>query len=128
MERIVELEEANKQLIAQLTRACLAAPTHELNQVKSSLSTNSAAPLLNGDLEVLLVFLCEVMKPRALASSLPTCDNTNQLTHSDCMKITKGFDYLSKTSTATRMQSGHFLRNSPPYTLFINAIQIWRAL
>ncbi|GMH80703.1 hypothetical protein TL16_g08662 [Triparma laevis f. inornata] len=52
---------------------------------------------LEGDLQMLLMFLCEIMKSRKLVTKLPVCDKTGKLTRSDCVKLAKGFDFFSKT-------------------------------
>lgn len=53
---------------------------------------------LTSDLEVLLVVLQEVIKPRQLAATLPSCDKTHDLTLSDCVTLARGFNFLTKIS------------------------------
>ena len=67
---------------------------------------------LKDDLEVMLVVLREVMRPRQLASTLPSCEKT-QLILADCIKIVKGFDFLSKTSETNEGVVGKYFDKYP---------------
>ncbi|GMH80624.1 hypothetical protein TL16_g08626 [Triparma laevis f. inornata] len=55
----------------------------------------------------------EVMKPRKLASSLPTLEKIDNLTQADCVTLARGFDYLSKTSGNNDDAIGNFLKRFP---------------
>ncbi|GMH58770.1 hypothetical protein TrLO_g5524 [Triparma laevis f. longispina] len=53
------------------------------------------------DADVLLLLFCELMRSRKLASTLPLCSTPlPSLTHTDLIKIARGFEYLSKTTSA----------------------------
>ncbi|GMH80619.1 hypothetical protein TL16_g08624 [Triparma laevis f. inornata] len=60
----------------------------------------SSIPLEN-DLEVLVNFLREVMKPRALAATLPKCDKSSNLALVDCVVLARAFDFLAKTASGS---------------------------
>ncbi|GMH61390.1 hypothetical protein TrST_g6702 [Triparma strigata] len=74
--------------------------------------TVTQLPLV-GDLEVLLAFFCEVMKPRNLVPTLPPCEKTANLVHSDCVTLAKGFNYVSKTSGSDEDAVGTFIKKYP---------------
>lgn len=68
---------------------------------------------LKSELEVILVFLCEVMKPRQLSATFPVCDKTSDLAKTDCVALARGFDFLSKTSGSNEDAVGKYLDNFP---------------
>ncbi|GMH71809.1 hypothetical protein TL16_g05751 [Triparma laevis f. inornata] len=136
--RIVYLEKVNKQLEEQLrflannstkekgtdgleVEAALYMPTLSTLSTESAASPNlrtkemaiSSIPLV-GDNNILLMFFCEVMKPRPLLVSLPKCDKSADIiTPSDCITLAKAFDYLSKKSTSDKNAINHFLKHYP---------------
>ncbi|GMH87323.1 hypothetical protein TrST_g3724 [Triparma strigata] len=108
-ERIAALEKEVKLLRRDLAAANQNKDNTQITQIKSL-----SAPLsLGGDLNVLLFFFCEVMTPRKLVRSLPSCDKTMHLTQSDCVTLAKGFDYVSKTSGSDGYAVGIFLQKYP---------------
>ena len=86
----MQLREENKKLRGLgVERQAEQDATHVIASAASSIP-------LKDDLEMLLVLLCEVMRPRKLVSSLPSCDKTALLTQSDCITLAKGFGFLAK--------------------------------
>ena len=71
--------------------------------------TFTSVPLKN-DLEIFLVFFRELMKPRQLVSELPVFLKTNKLTTLDCIRLARGFDFLSKTSDSDEDAVGLLFR------------------
>lgn len=112
--RIAYLEKVNKQLEEQLrvlannstkekgtdgleVEAALSITTLSTLSTESAASPNlrtkemaiSSIPLV-GDNNVLLMFFCEVMKPRPLLVALPKCDKSADIvTPSDCITLAK---------------------------------------
>ncbi|GMH93689.1 hypothetical protein TL16_g12697 [Triparma laevis f. inornata] len=101
-----QLEQAHKRIAELETKGGSPQSTGDINKAASSLP-------LKSELEVLIVFLREVMKPRQLASTLPSCDKTSNLTLSDCVTLARAFDYLSKTSDSNEDAVGEYLEKFP---------------
>lgn len=81
------------------------------------MSRKASSLPLKDDLEVLLVTLTKVMKPRPLVSALPSCSRTGNLTLSDCIALAKGFDFLSKSSKSEEDVVGTYFRSNPAIKL-----------
>lgn len=123
-QRIAALEQEVLQLRRDLAAANMSRPSSTTEGARDgTIVTNNSAPStpiisnamsstsipLVGDLEILLMFFFEVMKPRPLATTLPACDKTERITKTDCINLAKGFDFLSKTSGSDEDAIGTYL-------------------
>ncbi|GMH62724.1 hypothetical protein TrST_g11301 [Triparma strigata] len=103
----MQLREENKKLRGLgVERQAEQDATHVIASAASSIP-------LKDDLEMLLVLLCEVMRPRKLVSSLPSCEKTTHLLQSDYIALARGFDFLSKTSGTNEDTVGEYFEKYP---------------
>ncbi|GMH96462.1 hypothetical protein TrVE_jg10144 [Triparma verrucosa] len=99
--RLIEEKELllqNSDIPSPLTPQSQAQSSSDLVAIPSK-QTSLSAPK---DAEVIILFFCELMRSRKLASVLPECDKlSTQLTRSDLIQVARGFDSLSNTSKIT---------------------------
>ncbi|GMI15025.1 hypothetical protein TrVE_jg13939 [Triparma verrucosa] len=114
MKRNQELEEENMQLREENKKLRGLGVERQAEQDATHVIASAASSIpLKDDLEMLLVLLCEVMRPRKLVSSLPSCEKTTHLLQSDYIALARGFDFLSKTSGTNEDAVGEYFEKYP---------------
>eukprot|EP00519_Triparma_laevis_P011501 CAMPEP_0182508184 /NCGR_PEP_ID=MMETSP1321-20130603/24535_1 /TAXON_ID=91990 /ORGANISM="Bolidomonas sp., Strain RCC1657" /LENGTH=665 /DNA_ID=CAMNT_0024714221 /DNA_START=50 /DNA_END=2047 /DNA_ORIENTATION=- len=69
---------------------------------------------LKDDATRILNLMAAIMKPKTLASTLPSCMTpSSSMTKADCVDIARGFNYLTKTTAEDGDAVGEFLKAYP---------------